>query len=156
MRFQWRKMKDDVSTRAPTSDSLHILTEYILHMSVTCLGDEDVTPSTKSTSKILGWGMRRRRNSPPSTGACTRSRRLSLTAESSTNPELVNGNRAAISAARRNRISVRFQAQWVQRESVQQGQFPQQPSAGSSSASAFASVISMGITSSPPFPVFSR
>ena len=44
MRFQWRKIKDDALTRAPTSDSLHILTEYILHMSVTCLGDEDVTP----------------------------------------------------------------------------------------------------------------
>jgi len=44
MRFQWRKVKDDASTRAPTSGSLHILTEYILHMSVTCLGDEDVTP----------------------------------------------------------------------------------------------------------------
>ena len=44
MRFQWRRMKDARSTRAPSSDSLHILTEYILHMSVTCLGNEDVTP----------------------------------------------------------------------------------------------------------------
>ncbi len=44
MRFRWRKMKDAESARAPAPDSLHILTEYILHMSVTCLGDEDVTP----------------------------------------------------------------------------------------------------------------
>ena len=44
MRFSWRKMKVAESGRTPTSDSLHILTEYILHMSVTCLGDEDVTP----------------------------------------------------------------------------------------------------------------
>lgn len=44
MRFPWRKMKVAESGRTPTSDSLHILTEYILHMSVTCLGDEDVTP----------------------------------------------------------------------------------------------------------------
>ncbi len=44
MRFQWRRMKDAASAEARSSDSLHILTEYILHMSVTCLGDEDVTP----------------------------------------------------------------------------------------------------------------
>jgi len=44
MRFQWRRMKDAGSAEARSSDSLHILTEYILHMSVTCLGDEDVTP----------------------------------------------------------------------------------------------------------------
>lgn len=44
MRFLWRKLKDAASAQAPSSDSLHILTEYILHMSVTCLGDEDVTP----------------------------------------------------------------------------------------------------------------
>jgi len=37
-------MKDAASAEARSSDSLHILTEYILHMSVTCLGDEDVTP----------------------------------------------------------------------------------------------------------------
>ena len=44
MRFPWRKMKDAGSARALAPDSLHILTEYILHMSVTCLGDEDFTP----------------------------------------------------------------------------------------------------------------
>ncbi len=44
MRFPWRKVKDAESARGRPPDSLHILTEYILHMSVTCLGDEDVTP----------------------------------------------------------------------------------------------------------------
>ena len=44
MRFPWRKVKDAESARDRPPDSLHILTEYILHMSVTCLGDEDVTP----------------------------------------------------------------------------------------------------------------
>lgn len=37
-------MKDAESARNPPPDSLHILTEYILHVSVTYLGDEDVTP----------------------------------------------------------------------------------------------------------------
>jgi len=44
MRFPWRKMNDAESSRAPPPHSLHILSEYILHMSVTCLGDQDVTP----------------------------------------------------------------------------------------------------------------
>ena len=44
MRFPWRKMKDEGATRTRPPESLHILTEYILHMSVTCLGDQDVTP----------------------------------------------------------------------------------------------------------------
>jgi len=37
-------MNDAESSRAPPPHSLHILSEYILHMSVTCLGDQDVTP----------------------------------------------------------------------------------------------------------------
>ncbi len=44
MRFAWRKLKDAESARIRPPDSLHILSEYILHMSVTCLGDQDVTP----------------------------------------------------------------------------------------------------------------
>jgi len=44
MRFPWRKIKDGESSRARPPQSLHILSEYILHMSVTCLGDQDVTP----------------------------------------------------------------------------------------------------------------
>lgn len=42
MRFlAWRKTK---SSSGGESDRDRILTEYILHMSLTCLGDEDVTP----------------------------------------------------------------------------------------------------------------
>ncbi len=44
MRLPWRKMKDVESARRAPPASLHLLTEYVLHMSVTCLGDEDVTP----------------------------------------------------------------------------------------------------------------
>ena len=44
MRFARRKIKDGESSRARPPQSLHILSEYVLHMSVTCLGDQDVTP----------------------------------------------------------------------------------------------------------------
>jgi hypothetical protein len=33
-----------ISTSLPEPDPLRLLTEYVLHMSITCLGDQDVTP----------------------------------------------------------------------------------------------------------------
>lgn len=44
MRFPWRRPRAVVSTSLPGADPLRILTEYVLHMSITCLGDHDVTP----------------------------------------------------------------------------------------------------------------
>ena len=39
-----RRTKKGASMPTARSDPLRILTEYVLHMSITCLGDEDVTP----------------------------------------------------------------------------------------------------------------
>lgn len=44
MRFAWRKTKGTSLTVVPQADPLRILTEYVLNMSITCLGDQDVTP----------------------------------------------------------------------------------------------------------------
>lgn len=44
MRFPWRRPRAVVSTPLPGADPLRILSEYVLHMSITCLGDHDVTP----------------------------------------------------------------------------------------------------------------
>src|SRR5438445_198115 len=44
MRFPRRRPMAVVSTPLPTTDPLRILSEYVLHMSITCLGEHDVTP----------------------------------------------------------------------------------------------------------------
>src|SRR3989442_8020670 len=44
MRFPRRGPMAVVSTPLPTTDPLRILSEYVLHMSITCLGEHDVTP----------------------------------------------------------------------------------------------------------------
>ena len=44
MQFPRRRPMAVVSTPLPATDPLRILSEYVLHMSITCLGEHDVTP----------------------------------------------------------------------------------------------------------------